>query len=105
MEEFEFFIRTMWFWAWKLYFYTLIDLCRIGITKRYDEAPGAAMMPTCWPFDTEKWMSQRPVGLVLEEIGCWEFDRLLKADPTGTVPTQTLLSNLSFCERIAPGKT
>jgi len=54
LEEFEFFIYIMWFWAWKLYVYTLIDLCRIGITKRYDEAPGAAMFTTCWPFDTDK---------------------------------------------------
>jgi hypothetical protein len=94
----------MWFWAWKFYFYTLIDLCRIGITKTYDEAPGAAMVPSCWPFDTEKWTSQRPVGVVLEGIS-WKFNRLLKVDPTSTVPTQTLLSNLSFCERLAPGKT
>ena len=56
-----------------------------GITKRYDEAPGAAIVPTCWPFDTEKWQSQRRVGIVLDENGCWEFNRLLITDQTNMV--------------------
>jgi len=87
VEEFAISIHIMWFWAWKLYLYTLIDLCRAGITRRYDESPGAAMVATCWPFDTEKWENRKPVGFVLDNNGCWEFTHLLITDETDTVFT------------------